>query len=139
MPYDMKQNLLYEYSEILAGKKQKMSPQVIGEEYDEKFTNTIYLIRFALKDILRLKTREEAKMYFKENPEDLKTYLIKTFVKDSKNIRFMNVTITDYDFVFRYVYDEIKSLEDVKEWAKDADKRTREKVFGELKKLGVKL
>ncbi len=139
MPYDMKQNLLYEYSEILAGKKQKMSPQVIGEEYDEKFTNTIYLIRFALKDILRLKTREEAKMYFKEHPEDLKTYLIKTFVKDSKNIRFMNVTITDYDFVFRYVYDEIKSLEDIKEWAKDADKRTREKVYGELEKLGVKL
>ena len=114
---ELKLNLLYEYSQVRCGHRQRLSPFVLGEDACERTQNVLYLVRFILCNVLLLNSREEAEEYFKDNPEDLKDYKLETLIMKSDYIKVGKSSIRNYDFVFRLVYGDIKNFEDMRTWA----------------------
>jgi len=136
-------NLIYEYASIMCGNQHNFSTTVMGETPEERFSNTIYLITFILKDVLLLRSREEAEKYFEKYPDEYKDTKLEYLIKDSKNISILGVPVVNQDLVFRYAYGEISSFDDIRDWlenGKNINKRTRAKLIKAVKdNFGVDL
>ena len=131
---EMRYNLLYEYSQILCGHRERFSSLVIGDTLSERHSNAIYLMSFILKHILMLQSREEALQYIKDNPQILQDCRLEILIRN-EYIRIGNIAIKDYDYAFRLVYGEIKGVDDVVAYLNETTqlkKHIKEKVIKEL-------
>lgn len=131
---EMRCNLLYEYSQILCGHRERFSSLVIGNDPSIRHSNAVYLMSFILKHILMLQSREEALQYIKDNPQILQDCRLEILIRNDY-IQIGNTAIKDYDYAFRLVYGEIKSVDDVMNYLKETTrlkKCIKEKVIKEL-------
>lgn len=110
----MKKNLLYEYTEILAGVRKRFGKQVFGTTKEEKRENTLYLFSFVFRDTLGISTLSEAL----ENLDMIKKYKLNTLVTNGKVfLRAHNkegcVTVTSSQFILWCIYNDIDPDKDI--------------------------
>lgn len=134
---EMRYNLLYEYSQIVCGNRERLSKAVLGEDKGERKSNALYLISFILKHILCLDSRRDAVKYFEKHPEDLANLRLEALVKRGKYLTIGDIAVEDYDYAFRCVYGEMENLDDMKAWLEETNARTKKRVMSELEKLGI--
>ena len=132
---EMRYNLLYEYSQILCGHRERFSSLVIGDDPYARHSNAIYLVSFILKHILMLQSREEALQYIKDNPQVLRDCRLEILIMRNDYIRIGNTVIKDYDYAFRLAFGEISGVDDVMKYLNETTqlkKHIKEKVISEL-------
>jgi len=131
---EMRYNLLYEYSQILCGHRERFSSLAIGDNPYVRHSNAVYLVSFILKHILMLQSREEALQYIKDNPQVLRDCRLEAIMRNNY-IRIGNIVIEDYDYAFRLVFGEINGVDDVMKYLNETTqlkKHIKEKVINEL-------
>lgn len=111
----MKKNLLYEYSEILCGKRTNFGVWTLGKNEQERRENVLYLFRFVFQQMYHL-TYEEAKEKIKDEEFMKNTHLF-SLIKNSNCFVLLSVSgwkvIKDFPFILYVVYHNIDVEKDI--------------------------
>lgn len=135
-PEEMRYNLLYDYSLLLCGNRERFSRLIMGDEYNVRLDNARYLVSFILKHILMLESREEALQYIKDNPQVCKDCKLDVLIMKNDYFKIGNVVINDYEFAFRMVYGEMTGVDDMYKYLDETTQlkdRTKDKIREILK------